>query len=711
MDKDKVRIIILVVWPFLYLFPLSSGLISMGNDFDAIYFSYKKYIFEFFEDNYIPLWNPVEGSGYSLIYNPFASFFYLPSWINFILLKIKGTFSLHDYLLYTICGLSIFNIGLYYWLKRFSFNLNQTFFSVLIISCGLLTTGFLKFPNAVHSFAWFPLIMLGIDKALNKKIKNSFILIFFGFTFLLTAGYPYFVVYSVFLFAFYIFFSYFYAVSFENYERGIKFFLKFIIIIFLPFFLGLIVSSPWLLGVKEVLDLTVDRNVISHEFSIQHKFNLEHVIASWIYPVASNTAGRYSLGILTTIFIASYLLTFLIYKQKNKKELYLFTTSIIFFIFVSSMAASGDSMIFNFMWNKIDFIQQLRTWPRINILLIPFICLILTLAINHLIRTNFLKDNLTFKLNNLLFFTLIFSVILIGQFYFYLNDAQSSYWEVWQKKRFEFAGEILGFPFKNILNLFNGEIHTIFLFLASLIVIYIIKFNENFLKNKFLLLFFLFFTSIELFTISNLQWSLYKWKTVNTEEKIDIKSDFTKAINKSRISSYVHGNEFFRSEAFQINNFESWGNDNHNKIIRKYIQVNNDLKPSISEESLKNFNYFFGMDKINKRIFLTKNINYGEIDDFVNDSLNFNPNILNYKDSLNNYYGNKISINLELKEDGWVSFIDNYDPFWVAYVNGKKTEITKLFGAYKSVKVFKGINKIKFIYKPFNFKILYNFIY
>ena len=711
MDKNKVRIIILVIWPFLYLFPLSSGFISMGNDFDAIYFSYKKYIFEFFEDNYIPLWNPVEGAGYSLVYNPFASFFYLPSWINFILLKIKGTFSLHDYLLYTISGLSIFNIGLYFWLKRFSFNLNQTFFSVLIISCGLLTTGFLKFPNAVHSFAWFPIIMLGIDNALNKKIKNSFILIFFGFTFLLTAGYPYFVVYSVFLFAFYIFFSYFYAISFENYERGIKFFLKFIIIIFFPFFLGLILSSPWLLGVKEILDLTVDRNVIGYEFSTQHKFNLEHVIASWIYPVASNTAGRYSLGILTTIFIISYLLTFFIYKKKDKRELYLFSTSIIFLIFINSMAASGDSMLFNFMWKEIDFIQQLRTWPRINILLIPFICLFLTLSINHLIRTDFLKDNLTFKFNNLLFFTLIFLIILIGQLYFYLNDIQSSYWEIWQKKRFEFAGEILGFPFKNILNLFNGEIHIIFLLLTSLIVIYIIKFNESFLKNKFLLLFFLLFTSIELFTISNLQWSLHKWKTVNTEEKIDIKSDFTKAINKSRISSHVYGNEFFRSKAFQINNFESWGNDNHNKIIRKYIKLNNYLKPNISEESLKNFNYFFGMNKINKRIFITKNINYDEIDGFVNDSLNFNPNILSYKDSLINYYGNEISINLELKEDGWVSFIDNYDPFWVAYVNGKKTEITKLFGSYKSVKVFKGINKIKFIYEPFNFKILYNFIY
>ena len=48
----------------------------MGNDFDLIYFSYKKYIFEFIQEGQIPLWSPSEGAGFTLVYNPFAQFFY-----------------------------------------------------------------------------------------------------------------------------------------------------------------------------------------------------------------------------------------------------------------------------------------------------------------------------------------------------------------------------------------------------------------------------------------------------------------------------------------------------------------------------------------------------------------------------------------------------------------------------------------------------------
>ena len=146
----------------------------MGNDFDLVYYSYKKYIFELLNEGYLPLWSPYEGAGYSLIYNPFASYFYIPSWINFLLLKIKGTFSLQDYLLYTISGLSIFNLGLYLWLKRFKIEKIERLFVVLIISSSLLITGFLRFPNAIHSLAWFPYILIGVDIALKQKfLKNK----------------------------------------------------------------------------------------------------------------------------------------------------------------------------------------------------------------------------------------------------------------------------------------------------------------------------------------------------------------------------------------------------------------------------------------------------------------------------------------------------------------------------------------------------------
>ena len=44
MKNKKIILFLLLIWPFLYLFPLSTGLIAMGNDFDLVYYSYKKYM-------------------------------------------------------------------------------------------------------------------------------------------------------------------------------------------------------------------------------------------------------------------------------------------------------------------------------------------------------------------------------------------------------------------------------------------------------------------------------------------------------------------------------------------------------------------------------------------------------------------------------------------------------------------------------------------
>ena len=62
--------------------------------------------------------------------------------------------------------------------------------------------------------------------------------------------------------------------------------------------------------------------------------------------------------------------------------------------------------------------------------------------------------------------------------------------------------------------------------------------------------------------------------------------------------------------------------------------------------------------------------------------------------------GNKLELNVETDEDGWLSYIDNWDKGWSVFINGKKMTINKLFGSYKSINIEKGFSKIKFEYKP-----------
>ena len=100
MNKNIYNILIIIIFPYLYLFPHTFQFIEMGNDFELLYFSYKKYIYEFLKIGHLPLWSPSESLGYSLIFNPFAQYFYPLSWVLYLIALILGDLSKHIFLLY-----------------------------------------------------------------------------------------------------------------------------------------------------------------------------------------------------------------------------------------------------------------------------------------------------------------------------------------------------------------------------------------------------------------------------------------------------------------------------------------------------------------------------------------------------------------------------------------------------------------------------------
>ena len=61
----------------------------------------------------VPLWAPFDGTGMSLIFNPFAQFFYIPGWINYLVHLFNDNLSLHTYVIYTISAISIYSLGIF----------------------------------------------------------------------------------------------------------------------------------------------------------------------------------------------------------------------------------------------------------------------------------------------------------------------------------------------------------------------------------------------------------------------------------------------------------------------------------------------------------------------------------------------------------------------------------------------------------------------
>jgi len=714
-NKKKIVYLILILWPYIFLFPLSLDLIAMGNDFDLVYFSYKKYIVELISEGIFPLWSPSEAAGVPLIFNPFAQYFYIPGWLTYVIYFFKGELNLHDYLLFTIFSFSIFNIGLYLWLRQLRIDFWPAFTACLVACCSLKLTEILRFPNACNAAAWFPWILYGITLALDKNHRlKSFLIIFFSFLFILTAGYPYFIIYSLFLFVPYTIFISLKGtqnkIFFTNRNKNNFSFLHFNFFCGFACFLSFLLASPWLLKVKSFMDVNTDRTVKDWVFSTEQEFFWKDTIGSWLFPPASSVEGWYYFGIITSILIFFYILSFFLNGKKNDREKLIIISSTIWFLFITYFSWGKYSYLFYWSWHSIPLIGNFRTWGRINIILVPIIALVFSMSISYflsLINKYKIKKNFKdVKKTILIIFFICIVFILIQYLFMHYDLRNQDYWEFWQKKRFSYIIENLqNFYLKSFIKLYDGGIYIIFS-LISLTFLFLTILNRKYLldKNfKFIICFLiLFIATSELFVISNVQWSLADWKTPRDTKKINALNELKNAFLSTRISTVVKGNTYFRNKRkFNINYPAQFGYQTHTNNYDRYFDRNGKKKSEISSESIKLVNSFYGLDQNGKKIFFTKNLNFTNIESFVRQSFkdesksNFVSDI-----ELNKYDGNSLHLKVYSDNDGWLNFIDNWDPGWRAWVNKKEVKISKLFNSYKSIKILKGKSDITFIYYP-----------
>ena len=700
--KNRSLVIFILIWPYIYLLPLTLGFIAMGNDFDLIYFSYKRYIAEMLSEGIIPLWSPTDGNGFSLIFNPFAQYFYIPSWILYLIHFINKNLSLHTFLLYTIFAISIFSLGIYYWLKSLKINRTIAFFSALIIACSLKLTELLRFPNAAHAAAWLPWVLYGINLMITQSKKKSFYIIFFSNLFILTAGYPYFIIYSLFLFIPYIIFLPFLFNNFYNLKLN-NFNIVFYFSILSSFIISYLVALPWLLKVRTLMSSLVDRTTKNWEFATEHTFYWKDTVGSWIFPPASSTEGWYYSGIIVSLIIFFGLFVFFFNQKKISfldKKIFIFST--IFILFITYFSWGKHSILFIWAWENLPLVGSLRTWPRLNIVLLPIIILLFSISLKYLLI--YLKENNKQDFKKIIkFFILISVFFVIIQFIFnYYNFQNDEYWNYWQKKRFDEAINLLPSILGNYLKLYNGPIYILFsIFSVSFLII---TFSYRKLRENITLfyLMILILVSSELFVISNLQWSIARWKTNFYKMEYPLKK-LQHGFNSKRIIDTVKGNEYFRdNRSFNVNYPDNYGYDKHAKNFTTYFQRYSGKKnDNISDSDLKLVKLFYGATNDAKKIFLSSSLDHESIVSFVNDSNTFEKsNEFTITILIDEYDGNTLKLEVESKEDGWLSFIDNWDYGWKATINEKKVPIYKLLQSYKSVKIKKGFSKVKFQYKP-----------
>ena len=731
MKNNKIIYLILAIMPFILLAPFTFKYLDIGNDFELYYYVYKKYIFELLKLGHIPLWSPAEGSGYSLVFNPLTQFFYLPSWVLYLFCLFIGELSKYSFLIYTISAISIFNIGLYKYLKTFNINFKIILVTILITSLSLKLTELLRFPNALHAFSWFPWILFGMNSILlNDNYKKSFLIILFSSVMILTAGYPYYIFYGFLLFFLYFFFLIILPnkeIIFSKNKNNLLSGKRFFIFLSIPSILSLIITAPIILKISQLMKITRGRNTSEITFSYSGSSNLYDQIGSWIYPPISFAEGWFYFGagsFFLFFIVFFFVIFFKKYLIKDDLTLRYFSYFFIFLLLTNYQFANPqDSLIFKYIWKYIEPIQNFRFWVRINIILVPIISLLIALSLKKFIFFINNYSKLYVKKINLLIITIFVTIFSFQIYLIYFSDYKNHYWETWQLKRILMAEENLPFLLSYFAGLYKGIIHSIF-YLISFIFLFLVINNSfilNFFKKRnFLFLYSIFFIClVELFFLTNIQWSIPNNYYESGKSKVELNknynspndfalNDLNNAFLSSRVSieksgnNNYEGNTYYRNnKRFNINYINNWGNENHSLLFDQYFNRNGNFKNSLNFDEINHIKYFFGMDDFAKKIFYSNQKNHKDIISFVKKSKTDEKNN-NFSYDLIYYNGDKLVINITTDQDGWISFIDTWDSNWKVFVNKKEKNLDKLFEAYKSVRVNSGRSTIEFSYRPFN---------
>lgn len=676
------------IWPFIYCirFVISgeSFSLTISNDFYYLY-DLKVYLLDKLSNLNFPLWSPSESCGYPFYSNPFSQVFYPLNIFLTAFYKIAGGYSYADHQKFTVLGLSIFSVGLLAWLRSLNINILYAVIAVCLVALSSKMTEILRFPNAVHTVAWIPFILYGCTIAVYKK--NKFfpaVVIFLSTVMMITAGYPYNAYHSVFLVIPYVIFLlllHHKKICFNNSDFS---FIKYFLTLFISFLSAVIVCYPFIKGIKELMNNVAFRKGEDFAFSTFFKFTFKDTLGSLVYPPAASIEGWYYFGIAVLLLVSAAFVFFILNKTAYKKEFVIFLTILLWFFIVSYITYGEDSFLFKILWDYFPGFSRLRIWGRMNVIFVPVFCFLVAYSLKFFtdtIKNKFtdIKTGRNIFSNTIIMLTVIYILMLSVQLYLFKTIEVKSYTISYAKNLYR---EISESSFIII-----GAVSFILIISSLVISKYI---NIKAAVTLFIISVILINT-YDLYNAGSMQWASRgktdtKRTVINTDE-INMLSLTTPRNEKLSLISLT--------PRFNTGFVDEWSYESYKKFVENF---KNSLDEENMERSLLAFNELTGIDN-GKRFFLSDRINSGSVPDFIDDSRRYDSlNLIELK--VEKYTGDELICIAEVKSDGYFSFIDNWDSNWKAEVNGKETEIQKLFGTFKSVKIGKGINRIEFIYSP-----------
>jgi len=677
---------IVFCWPVLYLFnhvfTIDGKYTAIGNDFIAFYYKHKLYLLGCMDNFHLPLWSPAEAAGFPFFTNPFAQAFYPLNLLLVVWYKIFGGFNPLDYQLFTVLGISIFALGLFMWLRLLNTNLRAVIFAVLVMSVSFKMTEITRFPHAVHSAAWYPWILYALTKIMlshsrREALISGILLIFFVIC-LCTAGYPYYVYYAPFLIVPYLLVFFIKPLRIRLFGITPIPWRQALITLAAAGVVSILLCGPYLLGMQNLMAQTTDRTGKNFEYSTEHIFNFEDTVGSLVYPPASQAEGWYFFSITALLIIFLYFLRRNCAARAEQKDdltpvnlndTWVKLFFIIWIVIITYITYGRSSYLFIFLWKYIPGFSALRAWSRLNIVLVPVIAWLLSLA--YASFEYYISQKPEAKKNSQLWMPIVttvavYVVVIAVQLYLYRNKIYDTYWQQFFKN----------VSSKDITFLVTGAAA----FLAVLLIIILssrfrLKSNSSLITVLVILI---LAATVEMRPVGANMWS-NKNNAIPVRFKLDVAQIDELSFRYPRTD---YESMISLGPNFSTGIVPNWYFNRYVKFLRA------------TQNELPARRVLLGVQNGTK-VFFSESIKHETIVSFLNDAVR-------YKNTgqLVSYNGDQLIWEINAPVNGYFSFIDNWCPGWKVFVDDKVADMELLFGTFKSVGLSMGHHRVRFCYQP-----------
>jgi hypothetical protein len=667
----------------------------MGNDFILLYYKYKVYLLACLADFHFPLWSPAEGAGYPFHTNPFTQAFYPLNLLLVVWYKISGGYDPLDHQVFTVLGISIFALGLFMWLRLVNTNLRAVVFGVLIMSVSFKVTEITRFPNAVHTAAWHPWSLYALTKImLSKSLKDTIfsgVLLTLFLICLCTGGYPYYVYYCLFLFTPYLLAflvkplrERLFGPCNINWKRVLT-------TILLSGSAMLLVCAPYILGIKRLMAETIDRAGKDFGYSTSHVFNLVDTLGSLVYPPAASAEGWYFFSIAGLLLILLYIFTRNTVNNEGKgketlqpprpSDLRVKLFFLIWICIITYISYGRSSYLFKLLWKFMPGFSSLRVWGRLNIILVPILAWLLSIAYASFESMLAGKEIPSSKRRlspggrpsarlsaPIILLIAVYAVILFIQLYLHNKNILDTLWTDY---------------FKHVS---TQRLHFIIYGAAAFIVILsilVLSKRISLKSNKALtavLAALVFVSTIEMRHVGARMWTpSFPGKTQQNRVKLDV-AKLNEASFRYRRTD--HGGSISLGPNFSVGVMLTWYFSRYNKFLKE------------TENELEARRTLLGV-KDGRKVFFSESIEHDSVQSFLLDAARYGQ-----PGRPLSYTGEELIWEINAPIEGYLSFIDNWDPYWKVFVDEKTANMELLFGTFKSVRLPPGHHRVRFSYQP-----------